>query len=342
MTVAYPIAHAWLSTGGTGAQNYDEFADDAEITAIIAANPASALAIEMPHRAPDNLGRASATPARRRGAPAAGQGRRRTTPPPTTWSCSTGSPRPTADTRRTGCGAWSTPTRSPPAPTSRAWSSATRTSSSRRSASASPSPRPLSTCCRRCCCCRPAHGDAAARRRSPPAADAPARPAVTDIDPAGRTPRDLARRRRPARDELRGPGRRRRAGRRRRQPPQPRRADRRLPAVPRRGHHARVGGDPAVQPAGHRAAGRRRRAVERLARPARTVDRGPPAVPATGGTIHLYARGGACAVELPRGGRRAVVDNLDHALVERVLFGETLGLDPGDKRITYVGGDYPA
>src|SRR5688572_17138093 len=56
MTVAHPIAHAWLSTGGTGAQNYDEFATDAEITAIIAANPASALAVEMPHRAPESVG----------------------------------------------------------------------------------------------------------------------------------------------------------------------------------------------------------------------------------------------------------------------------------------------
>src|SRR5205823_3923541 len=61
MTIAHPIATAWLSTGGppartTGAQNYDEFADDAEITAIIAANPASPLAVEMPHRAPDRLG----------------------------------------------------------------------------------------------------------------------------------------------------------------------------------------------------------------------------------------------------------------------------------------------
>jgi len=37
-----------------------------------------------------------------------------------------------------------------------------------------------------------------------------------------------------------------------------------------------------------------------------------------------------------------VVENLDHALVERVLLREALGLDPGDKRITYVGGDYPA
>jgi hypothetical protein len=62
MTIAYPIARALLSTGGpagrtTGAQNYDEFADDAEITAIIAANPSSALGVEMPHRAPESLGR---------------------------------------------------------------------------------------------------------------------------------------------------------------------------------------------------------------------------------------------------------------------------------------------
>src|SRR5690242_14637535 len=56
MTVAHPITRAWITTGGTGAQNYDEFADDAEITAIIEANPHSALAIEMPHRAPGALG----------------------------------------------------------------------------------------------------------------------------------------------------------------------------------------------------------------------------------------------------------------------------------------------
>jgi uncharacterized protein (DUF1015 family) len=52
----HPIARAWLTTGGTGAQNYDEFADEAEITRIIAANPRSALAVEMPHRAPDSRG----------------------------------------------------------------------------------------------------------------------------------------------------------------------------------------------------------------------------------------------------------------------------------------------
>jgi uncharacterized protein (DUF1015 family) len=56
-TVVHPISRAWITTGGTGAQNYDEFADDAEITSIIAANPQSALAVEMPHRAPESLGK---------------------------------------------------------------------------------------------------------------------------------------------------------------------------------------------------------------------------------------------------------------------------------------------
>jgi len=45
---------------------------------------------------------------------------------------------------------------------------------------------------------------------------------------------------------------------------------------------------------------------------------------------------------VPRDDSAGVVDNLDHALVERYLFERALGLDPGDKRITYVGGDYPA
>lgn len=62
MTIAHPIGRSWLSTGGpdgqtTGSQNYDEFADDAEITAIVAANPHSALGVEMPHRAPSSAGK---------------------------------------------------------------------------------------------------------------------------------------------------------------------------------------------------------------------------------------------------------------------------------------------
>jgi uncharacterized protein (DUF1015 family) len=69
---------------------------------------------------------------------------------------------------------------------------------------------------------------------------------------------------------------------------------------------------------------------------------GPPAVPARRGTIQLYAGGQTFAVTIPPAAGASLVDNLDHALVERVLLREVLGLDPGDKRLTYVGGDYPA
>ncbi|MEP6696493.1 MAG: DUF1015 family protein [Pseudonocardiales bacterium] len=52
-TIAHPIDVAWVSTGGTGAQNYDEFASEAEIEAIIARHPDTVLAIEMPHCTPE-------------------------------------------------------------------------------------------------------------------------------------------------------------------------------------------------------------------------------------------------------------------------------------------------
>jgi uncharacterized protein (DUF1015 family) len=56
MSTLAPIRHGWISTTGeTGAQNYDEFADEAEITGIVEANPASMLAVEMPHRTPEML-----------------------------------------------------------------------------------------------------------------------------------------------------------------------------------------------------------------------------------------------------------------------------------------------
>ena len=160
MTIAHPIGRAWLSTGGpeglsTGSQNYDEFADDAEITAIIAANPISALGVEMPHRAPDSLGRrstASLPAAAERLAAAKDAGRyapyddvavvyRITAPDGTSGLRAVvhGRHRPDLDRR----------------PTSRVMSSATRTCSSRRCASGSRWPNTSATCCRRCCCWRP-------------------------------------------------------------------------------------------------------------------------------------------------------------------------------------------
>jgi uncharacterized protein (DUF1015 family) len=56
--------------------------------------------------------------------------------------------------------------------------------------------------------------------------------------------------------------------------------------------------------------------------------------------VILYADGGAYAVRLPAVDG-TVVDAMDHTVVERLVLGEALGLEPGDKRIVYVGGDYP-
>jgi uncharacterized protein (DUF1015 family) len=69
---------------------------------------------------------------------------------------------------------------------------------------------------------------------------------------------------------------------------------------------------------------------------------GTPGVPTRGGVVHLYTAAGRWAVTLPTADTGSVVDNLDHALVERHLLADALDLEPGDKRITYVGGDYPA
>jgi uncharacterized protein (DUF1015 family) len=83
--------------------------------------------------------------------------------------------------------------------------------------------------------------------------------------------------------------------------------------------------------------------LERLrASGAAVVQADSAAVPDGRGQVVLYAAGRAYAVALPRDPAAFDVDNLDHALVERVVLRDALGLDPGDKRITYVGGDYPA
>src|SRR5262249_4318509 len=82
-------------------------------------------------------------------------------------------------------------------------------------------------------------------------------------------------------------------------------------------------------------------AGELIARlPATPVPAAQPPVP--GGPVVIYLAGQASQVPLPAGPAAPAVDNLDHARVERVLLRDALGLDPGDKRITYVGGDYPA
>ncbi len=46
------IGRAWVSRGGTGAPNYDEFNSDDEVTDLITANPGSILSVDMPHCTP--------------------------------------------------------------------------------------------------------------------------------------------------------------------------------------------------------------------------------------------------------------------------------------------------
>ncbi|BEP13736.1 DUF1015 family protein [Acidothermaceae bacterium B102] len=52
-SVVRPIDVAWVSTGGTGAPNYDEFNTYDEIAAVITANPSSILTVDMPHATPE-------------------------------------------------------------------------------------------------------------------------------------------------------------------------------------------------------------------------------------------------------------------------------------------------
>ena len=66
-----------------------------------------------------------------------------------------------------------------------------------------------------------------------------------------------------------------------------------------------------------------------------------PADPPGGAVVHLYDGRRWYAVRLPVDPQAEAVDNLDHALVERVLIRQAFELEPGDKRMTYVGGDYP-
>ncbi|MGW0430956.1 DUF1015 family protein [Micromonospora sp. NPDC003197] len=341
MTVVHPIARAWITTGGTGAQNYDEFADDAEITAIIEANPHSALAIEMPHRAPESLGQSlvDALPAAAtRLAEAKDDGSytpaeqvvvlyRITSPVDEpaygmfgmvdTDQISTSADEPGLVIRNEDV-----------------FIAKVR----ERVALAQAVGHLLSPVL----LLQTGTGDElhAALAR---ATDAAGVPAATDTDQAGRTHAIWTLGPGAAQDELRalaGGG----------------------ELVVADGNHrslaAQIGELPrflavVTTPASVAIQPYNRLVSELPTTPEELVDRlrsagaqvepvsGPPAVPATGGSVQLYAAGQTYVVTLPTGGGSRV-ENLDHALVERVLLRDALGLDPGDKRINYVGGDYPA
>ncbi|GAA1802053.1 DUF1015 family protein [Luedemannella flava] len=343
MTVVHPIARAWISTGGTGARNYDEFADDAEITEIIRANADSALAIEMPHRAPESLGRsfldalpdavARLSQQKADGSYAAAEG--------------------VVALYRIG---------EPDRPDEAAYGIFAMVDTDQISTSADEPGLVIRNedvfieKVRE----RVALADATRHLLSPVlllqtgagerlhaalrlAADAAGAPAVTDIDHVGRThavwvvtgelAAELA--------VVAGAG----------------------ELVVADGNHrslaAQTGGlsrflavittpqSVEIQPY-------HRLVTESTVSPDELVDRltaagavvteaaAPVGIPPQG-TIHVYGRQRAFAVRLPTAGAGAesIVDGMDHAAVERSLLRDALGLDPGDKRIVYVGGDYP-
>ncbi|GAA3948976.1 DUF1015 family protein [Actinoplanes auranticolor] len=339
MTVVHPISRAWITTGGTGAQNYDEFADDAEITGIIAANPHSALAIEMPHRAPESLGKPFLD--------CLGDAAQRLARDKAEGSYTPAEQvvvlyRITAAGEPTAYGLWAL------VDTDQISTSADEPGLVIRNEDV------FIAKVRE----RVALADALQTLLSPvlllqtgqgeelhaalaAASDAAGAPAATDTDQSGRTHAIWVIPAGPLQDRLTalaGGG----------------------ELVVADGNHrslaAQTGGLPrflavvttpasvAIQPynrliaelpdadfvARLTAAGAR---VEELPRPA--------AVP-TKGTIELYAAGRSYSVVLPPAPGSSPVENLDHALVERILLGDVLGLDPGDKRVSYIGGDYPA
>ncbi|MFY1703885.1 DUF1015 family protein [Micromonospora sp. WMMA1923] len=341
MTVVHPIARAWITTGGTGAQNYDEFADDAEITAIIETNPHSALGIEMPHRAPESLGTSflDALPAAvSRLAEAKADGSY--TPAEQVlvlYRISAPGEAPAyglfamVDTDQISTSA------DEPGLVIRnedVFIAKVR----ERVALAEALGHLLSPVL----LLQTGRGDELHRALAA-ATETAGVPAATDTDQSGRTHAIWLLGPGPQQDELAalaGGG----------------------ELVVADGNHrslaAQTGGLPrflavvttpdsvAIQPYN-------RLVSELTATPAELLDRlraagatvtpitGPVEVPATGGTVHLQLPDQGYAVSLPHtdGGQ---LENLDHALVERLLLRDALGLDPGDKRITYVGGDYPA
>ncbi|MGC3861689.1 DUF1015 family protein [Micromonospora chersina] len=341
MTVVHPIARAWITTGGTGAQNYDEFADDAEITAIVEANPHSALGIEMPHRAPESLGKSflDALPdavARLAEAKADGS----YTPAEQVVVLY----RISAPGEESAYGLFAMVDTDQISTRADEPGLVIRNEDvfiakvRERVALAEALGHLLSPVL----LLQTGRGDElhAALAAATESAGAPA---ATDVDQAGRTHAIWLLGPGPAQDgltALAGGG----------------------ELVVADGNHrslaAQTGGFPRflsviTTPASVAIQPYNRLVSELTTTPDELLDRlraagaeitpvaGPVGVPATGGTVHLHLAGQGYAVRLPHvGGGR--LENLDHALVERLLLRDALGLDPGDKRITYVGGDYPA
>jgi uncharacterized protein (DUF1015 family) len=340
--IVHPIERAWLSTGGTGAQNYDEFADESEITRVIAGNPRSALAVEMPHRAPGSGagGFTGALPAavarlaaaKREGAYApagrvvvlyriTGPDRRvshRLFGMVDTDQISTSAGQPGLVIRNEDVFAGKV---------------------RERVALAEATGHLLSPVL----LLQSAGGDELAAALAA-AVGAAGPPATTDRDRAGRVHEIWPVPPGPTADRLcalAGAG----------------------ELVVADGNHrtlaAQTGGLPrflaVVTTPGSVTIDPYHRLVtesgfpvgqvrQRIAAAGARVEPVPevPELPPPPGVSYLYAGGECHAVTLPVDPAAPAVDNLDHAVVERLLLRGAFGLEPGDKRVVYVGGDYPA
>ncbi|XVU26875.1 DUF1015 family protein [Actinoplanes sp. CA-054009] len=341
MTVVHPISKAWVTTGGTGAQNYDEFADDAEITSIIADNPHSSLAVEMPHLAPDSLGQSftdSLPDAVARLALERADGSYAPAEQVVVLYRITGEGEPPA------YGLWSMVDTDQISTRADEPGLVIRNEEvfiekvRERVALA----EALGTLLSPVLLLQTTKGEELHAALAA-AIEQAGEPAATDTDQTGRTHAIWVVGPGALQDELTalaGGG----------------------ELVVADGNHrslaAQTAGFPrflavvttpasvAIQPynrlvselpvplddllARLRAAGA---TVTEVPRPAQ--------VPAKG-TIEVYASGRTFTLGLPVNTNLSAVDNLDHALVERVLLRDVLGLDAGDKRISYIGGDYPA
>jgi uncharacterized protein (DUF1015 family) len=330
MTVAHPIGRAWISTGGTGAQNYDEFADDTEITAIIADNPASALAVEMPHRAPESVG-TSFTDSLPDAVARLEQAKADLMYAPAAEVAVLY--RITAPDGHRAYGLWCMVDTDQISTSADEPGLVIRNEDvfidkvRERVALAEATGHLLSPVL----LLQTAHGETLHAALVQATAEA-GRPATVDEDQAGR------------RHEIWpiGPGTLR---------------DRLLALA--------GGGELVVADGNHRSLAAQQAGLTRFLAVVTTPGsvtiqpynrlvseltadlgdvtslEGRPAAPEKG-TIHLYTVDGGFSQQLAADDGALAVDNLDHALVEQKLFGDRLGLDPGDKRITYVGGDYPA
>lgn len=341
-TVAHAVERAWVSTGGTGAQNYDEFASDAEITAIVAANPDSALAVEMPHRTPEAVAAGWSftdalpaavdrlTAARDTGRYRSAErvvGLYRIADPDGTASLgvfcmvdtdqiSTTADEPGLVIRNEDVFASKVAERTTLAAATGHLLSPVLLLATDRGAELAEALSGL-----------------AGRLGAPD---------VTDTDPQGREHEVWAVP--PGEDQDRilasaGGGELIVAdGNHRSLAAQLGHLDRFLAVVTTpesvriRPYHRLVTELPV--PAAELAD--RLRAAGATVEPVTDPDVPPP------GTVHLALPGQGLAVTLPAPAAGTVVDRLDHSVVQDLLFSRVLGLDPGDKRITYVGGDYPA